>query len=130
MFTIEQIKEAHSKVKSGADFPRYIQDLKELEVTSYNTFVTDGHTQYFGKRNYSVITDAKYSPLNISDESSKEDFVTRLKKHQNGSTDYPTFCNDCAETGIEKWNVDIDKMTCTYYDKKENEVLIEQIPEK
>jgi hypothetical protein len=24
MFTIEQIKEAHSKVKSGADFPVYI----------------------------------------------------------------------------------------------------------
>lgn len=32
MFTIEQIKEAHSKVKSGADFPNYIQDLIILGV--------------------------------------------------------------------------------------------------
>ena len=30
MFTIAQIKEAHDKVKSGADFPKYIQDLINL----------------------------------------------------------------------------------------------------
>ena len=27
MFTIKQIKDAHSKVKSGADFPKYMQDI-------------------------------------------------------------------------------------------------------
>ena len=40
MFTVEQIKVAHSKVKSGADFPAYIQDIKKLGVTFYETFVT------------------------------------------------------------------------------------------
>lgn len=30
MFTLEQIELAHSKVKSGAEFPRYIQEIKEL----------------------------------------------------------------------------------------------------
>ncbi|WP_449397691.1 hypothetical protein [Chryseobacterium wanjuense] len=29
-FTIEQIKAEHQKVKSGADFPRYIQAIKDL----------------------------------------------------------------------------------------------------
>jgi hypothetical protein len=33
MFAVEQIKTAHSKVKSGADFPAYIQDIKKLGVT-------------------------------------------------------------------------------------------------
>ena len=28
MFTVEQITQAHSHVKSGADFPKYIQDIK------------------------------------------------------------------------------------------------------
>lgn len=28
MFTIEQIKEAHSQLKSGADFPEYIREIK------------------------------------------------------------------------------------------------------
>jgi hypothetical protein len=38
MFTIEQIKQAHNKVKSGADFPKYIQEIKKLgmaEVPSH-----------------------------------------------------------------------------------------------
>ena len=44
MFTIDQIKEAHSKVKSGADFPQYVQDLIKLGVIHYTTYVRDGHT--------------------------------------------------------------------------------------
>ena len=32
MFTAEQIITAHSKVKSGADFPNYIKDIKALGV--------------------------------------------------------------------------------------------------
>lgn len=35
MFTTEQIHAAHSKVKSGADFPNYIRDLKQLGVVYY-----------------------------------------------------------------------------------------------
>jgi uncharacterized protein YbcV (DUF1398 family) len=42
MFTIEQIKIAHTKVRSGADFPNYIQDLINLGITSYETYVADG----------------------------------------------------------------------------------------
>ena len=38
MFTVNQIKEAHSKVKSGADFPAYIQDIKKLGVYSRYEF--------------------------------------------------------------------------------------------
>lgn len=30
MFTVEQIKAAHAKVKSGADFPGYITEIKSL----------------------------------------------------------------------------------------------------
>jgi Protein of unknown function (DUF1398) len=35
MFKVEQIKAAHGKVKSGADFPSYIREIKVLGVTSY-----------------------------------------------------------------------------------------------
>lgn len=41
MFTAEQIKAAHSKVKSGADFPSYIQEIKALGVTHYEAHVED-----------------------------------------------------------------------------------------
>lgn len=128
MFTIDQIKAAHSKVKSGADFPNYFQDLKKLGVTSYNTYVADGHTLYFGTDNFNVPSDHKYATLFIAEISDNVQFIHDLKIHQNGNTSYLTFCKDCAKSGVEKWTVDMSKMTCTYYDKAGNEMLVEVVP--
>ncbi len=129
MFTVDQIKAAHSKVKSGADFPNYIQELIQLGVTSYETYVSDGHTDYFGKDAYQTSTTPKYDPLLITEVSNVEQFKIDLKAHQQGQTDYPTFCKDCAKSGIEKWTVSTDKMTCSYYDKGKNKLLTEIIPQ-
>jgi uncharacterized protein YbcV (DUF1398 family) len=129
MFTVEQIKAAHSKVTSGRDFPAYIQDLKELGVTSYETFVKDGHTDYFGANDYTTSSPANYNELTIVKTSNVEQFKTDIKAHQEGKTDYPRFCSDCAKSGIEKWVVSMDKMTCAYYDLAGNEILVEQIPQ-
>jgi len=128
MFTVEQIKEAHSKVKSGADFPAYIQEIKGLGVTAFETWVIDSHTEYFGKDHYQTKSEPMYVNLIIADNSDKEKFTHCLQIHQQGKTDYFTFCKDCAETGIEKWFVCLDAMTCTYYDKRGKEILAEQIP--
>lgn len=129
MFTIEQIKAAHSKVKSGVDFPAYIKDIKKLGVTSYETFVTDGHTDYYGSNNYRITSSAKYEALVVSETSDTDQFKTDLKAHQQGKTDYLTFIGMCARFGIDKWAVFMEQMTCTYYDKAGNEILVEQIPQ-
>ncbi|WP_346983607.1 DUF1398 family protein [Chryseobacterium sp. POE27] len=128
MFTIEQIENAHSKVKSGADFPNYIKEIKEFGVKSFETWVKDSHTKYFGENNFTTISEPQYEDLVIADDSDKETFVQQLKSHQRGETDYMKFCEDCAETGIEKWVVDLDNFTCIYYDKAGNEILTEEIP--
>jgi uncharacterized protein YbcV (DUF1398 family) len=128
MFTADQIKAAHSKVKSGADFPVYIREIKAMGVTHYESYVTDGHIDYHGANNHTANVPAKYEPLEIKDVSDAEQFKADLKAHQQGKTDYLTFCRDCAKYGIEKWKVDMEKMTCTYYDKSGNELLVEKIP--
>jgi uncharacterized protein YbcV (DUF1398 family) len=128
MFTIGQIKDAHSKVKSGADFPGYIQDLIALGVEAYSTYVADGHSEYFGTNAHNLKSDAKYSILSIAEKSDSETFINRLKIHQLGQTDYGTFCNDCANAGVEMWMVDTKDMTCTYYDKAGSNMLQEKIP--
>lgn len=127
MFTIEQIKAAHAKVKSGADYPNYVKDIILLGVTHYDNFVADGHAVFYGGNSQAEWT-AKYEPLEVAATCNKEQFITDLKAHQQGKTNYPTFCSDCARSGIEKWIVKLDKMTCTYYDKAGNEVLQEIIP--
>ena len=128
MFTVEQIESAHSKVRSGADFPKYIQEIKQMGVTAFETWVKDSHTEYFGKNDYQTRSQPQYKDLTISDSSDKEKFSHYLKIHQKGETDYFTFCSQCAETGIEKWIVCLDEMTCTYYNKAGNKILEEQIP--
>lgn len=128
MFTLNQIKAAHSKVKSGADFPQYVQDLIKLGVLKYSTYVNDGHTEFVGKNDYQIKSDAKYADMHISEESDTEKFKERLKVHQQGQTDYPTFCKDAAKNGVEKWVVDMSGMTCTYYDKAGEEMVVEEIP--
>ena len=128
MFTVEQIKAAHSAVQSGADFPAYIQKIKAMGVMAFETWVKDSHTDYFGADAYRTSSSAMYEHKIISPISDKVKFAHYLKIHQQGETDYLTFCRHCAETGVEKWWVSLDKMTCTYYDKAGKEVLVEGIP--
>ena len=129
MFTAEQIKAAHLKVKSGADFPAYIREIKALGVTHYETYVKDGHIDYHGGSDYTARIPEKYAPLEIANTPKTAAFKAALKAHQQGESDYLTFIKMCADYGIEKWEICMEKMTCTYYDSLGNEILIEQIPE-
>ena len=84
MFIIEQIKTAHSKVKSGADFTDYIQELKILGVTFYETFVIDSHTDYFGTNDFKVSSPGKYVMLSIALTSKKNSLSQTLKPTNRG----------------------------------------------
>ena len=99
-----------------------------MGVTHYECYVTDGHTDYHGADNHTAKVLAKYDPLAIADDPNIEEFKSELKAHQQGKTDFLTFIKMCADTGIEKWIISIENMTCIYYDKAGNEVLTEQIP--
>ena len=101
MFIIEQIKTAHSKVKLGADFPAYIIEIKEFGVNYYETFVSDGHTEFFGFGDYKISSTAKYDILRTAETSKTEQFKSDLSAHQQRKTDYLTFCNHCATSGIK-----------------------------
>lgn len=128
MFTIEQINAAHAKVKSGADFPAYVQEIIQLGVSGYEIWVTDGHTVYFDKEGNRVIDDTTYAALPVAADGNIEALKQQLSIHQQGETDYAAFTQQAAEAGVEKWVVLIDKMSCTYYDKAGNEMLTEEIP--
>lgn len=128
MFTIEQIKAAHAQVKSGADFPKYVQDLVSLGVNGYETRVSNVQVHYSGENGYSVLSSPGSELLDVSPVSDAARFKACLKAHQAGNTNFPTFRKECAETGVEKWIVDTIKRTCTYYDRAGQVVLEEQIP--
>lgn len=128
MFTLQQIKDAHSKVRSGADFPGYIRDINKLGVLSYTSYVSDGHAEFIGTPAHQVASEPKYEILSISDSANKKALEEALSIHQQGKTDYLAFCKQAAGAGVEKWVVDISEMTCTYIDKDGEEMVKEIIP--
>jgi uncharacterized protein YbcV (DUF1398 family) len=128
MFTLQQIKQAHDKVQTGADFPNYIQDLINLGVKGYDTLVNDGHVAYYDSNDDSVSTDKKYDEIKIASTANKERFIEFLVMHQDGQTDYFTFCQQAAQSGIAKSRIDIIEMTCTYFDLVGDAIVIEKIP--
>lgn len=128
MFTAEHIQTAHRKVTSGAEFPAFIREIKAMGVTHYETYVADGHTDYHGANGYTAAVPAKYDPLPVADAPDAGEFKSQLIAHQQGKTDFLTFIAMCGRCGIDKWEISMDRMTCTYYDKAGREILTEQIP--
>ena len=127
MFTIQQIHTAAQKVKSGSDFPQFIQDLKVIGVCSYDQFVLDGHTHYYGS-DYLVADKAKYPVLEVADHSSEVMLKNAITIHQQGLTDYYTFCLEAAKAGVEKWQTNIVDMTVSNINRQGDIILIEPIP--
>ena len=99
MFTIEQIHAAFGKVKSGADFRTFVQDLKEIGITHYDTFVSDGRSIYFGSNDFLINTEKKYPAMEVKSISSSDKLKHAIAIHQQGQTDYPTFCSQAADAG-------------------------------
>ncbi|QQR85881.1 MAG: DUF1398 family protein [Flavobacteriales bacterium] len=127
MFTLEQLSEARSHVKSGADFPALVQTFIQLGVRRYTTWLTDGHTDYEGADQL-LSSPPGHAEHPIADRVDREHFIARIKHHQQGLSDYPTICDEARAAGVQRWVVDTGAMTCTYFDKVGNAVLVEEIP--
>jgi len=129
MFTLQQLKAAHAKVKTGADFPRYVQEIKDLGLRRYEYLVKDGSTVYYGDDAYQVQRLPIYTDKEINTASSATALRHTIAIHQQGQTDFLTFCQQAADAGVEKWVIDTERMVCTYLDKKGALLVEEPIPQ-
>ncbi len=127
IFTIEDIQRAEQKIKTGADFPQFIQEIKALGVERNDVYVMNGMSIYFGKDDHTVESAPAYEALLIEDQSSASDLKEALRIHQAGETDFQTFCRKAASAGVEKWVTDLKEMTVSYLDMAGNELVVEHI---
>ena len=128
MFTLEQIQSAHSRIKNGSEYPKYVAEIKRLGVVSYTYYVGDGHTEYLGAENYRLSSAASPSTRTIAEIPSAARFRAQLIANQKGETTFPEFCADCAKTGVSKWVADLVALTCSYYSLDGAVVYVEEIP--
>lgn len=68
-----------------------------------------------------------HEKLSIAEISNRESFLKHLDLHSEGKTNYLEMSKGLADTGIEKWTFDTNKMTIAYYDRDGNEILVEAI---
>lgn len=128
MFTLDQITAVHSKVKTGADFPTYVQDMKALGVVRYENHLSDGHATYHGADGAVLQGPARYAAISVANTPAADNLKQAIARHQQGGTDFLTVSRQAAEAGVEKWEVHILKLTCTYFDKAGNVMMVEEIP--
>jgi len=129
MFTAKQMKSAHAKVKTGADFPAYVQEIKQLGLSRYEYHVKNGKTVYHGANNFQVSSEPVYPEKAISEISSPATLKQIITEHQLGKSDFLTLCALVADAGVEKWVVDTQAMLCIYYDSAGNDIMTEPIPD-
>lgn len=129
MFTVEQIKEKLSQIRTGADFPALAMNLKKIEVTYYETKMEDGQSMYHGENGYEICTGPNYETISIADKVNLEQLKLDIAEHQQGKSDYFQISRQSADNGIDKWAVCLIAMTCTYVDKAGNKVWVEHIPD-
>jgi uncharacterized protein YbcV (DUF1398 family) len=129
MFTKNLIEAAQARVKTGADYPRLVQELKHMGVHSYDHVVADGSNVYHGADGHTVTISHSQEQIPVATGSSAEALRQTIAIHQQGKTDYPTFCRQAGEAGVAKWTSDLRAMTVTYSDRSGRAIVVEAIPQ-
>jgi uncharacterized protein YbcV (DUF1398 family) len=96
-------------------------------VVRYDSFVTDGHSEYIGQDTYRVVWGAIHERLTIAANGIRESFLGHFDGHQPGETRYLYMSRGLADSGIEGWTVDTQEMTTTFYDHSGEALLVEKI---
>jgi len=127
MFTIEQINDLHRRLGSARTFVEYVLALKALGVERYDSYLADGHSDYFGQDGHKVVSPPVHEMIPVAETSQRETFLEHLRQHEQRQTTYLEMSRGLAQSGIEKWTVDTTRMTMTFYDKAGAAMLVEQI---
>jgi uncharacterized protein YbcV (DUF1398 family) len=126
-FTIKQINEIHYRLGNAETLVQYAQELNKLGVEHADSYLTDGHSEFFAKDGYTVSSSAAHEVLHVAAVSDRERLVYHLKLHGSGKTSYVEMSKGLAESGIEKWVIDTNKLTMTFFDKAGNVLLVDTL---
>ena len=127
MFTIEQIDELHDRLGRAETLVDYVGSLAALGVVRYDSFVSDGHSEYVGLDAERVVSPPAHETLTVAEDSDRQAFVDHLKRHERGETGYLEMSKGLADSGVQKWTVDTHAMTMTFYDRTGVALLVEKI---
>lgn len=127
MPTLQQIEQIHEKYGSAKTLAEYLKALRAIGVLWYDSFIQDGHSEYFCEGNVVLLSDAIHKEFAVAGTVDKDQFLHALELHAQGKTGYLAMVEGLARSGVERWRFDTAALTITYFDKANNSLLRENI---
>jgi uncharacterized protein YbcV (DUF1398 family) len=127
MFTLEQITDIHDRLGSKDSLGGYLRALRDIGVETYASYVSDGHSEYYGVDGQKLVGPAFHVTFAIAETSDKEWVLQYMKQVEEGGVGYVEMSEALADHGVEKWSFDTEKLTITYLDKAGNVLLCEKV---
>ncbi len=126
-FSLVSIQEAH-KLYTGPDFPKLIKAFKSMDMITNIFDLETGKVTYVSRSGDTLVSTGIKMKFDTREAGKYEEAIIALQRNQRGESDFYSFCNEVAKAGIYKWVSDLDAMTCSYFDRMEQVVIIENIP--
>ena len=126
MFTLEQIIDIHDRLGDRNTLVGYLRALRDVGVVTYDSYVTDGHSEYFGADGKKLVGPAFHEMFVVAETCDKEQFLRYMQQVEQGGVGYVEMSKALADNGIEKWVFDTKMLTITYFDKAGNVLLRER----
>ena len=127
MFTLEQITDIHDRLGNSDTLRPYLGALREIGVARYDSYVTDGHSEYFGADGERLLGPAFHEAFVIAETCDKGQFLQYMQQVEQGGVGYVEMSMALADYGVEKWTFDAEQLTITYVDRAGNVLLEENI---
>jgi|GEM_PF-40067 len=86
-FTLEQINDLHTRLGRAETLLEYARALNAIGVEKYDSYVTDGHSEFFGT-GHKVSSPPAHNPFPIAGKSNREDFLRYLELSEQGKLSY------------------------------------------
>ena len=122
-----QIDDLHTRFGRADSVADYLRGLAAIDVVRFESFLTDGHSEFFGADGHRVVSPANHEVLRVAESSDRATFLEHLRRHLDGETSYLEMSEGLATCGVETWVADTSALTMTYCDRTGLALLVDGV---
>lgn len=112
----------------GLPYPQYVNNLRELGVTSYLVNVSNYDRRIFTSHLSALEIPGNEPALPCSDQFNRDALKRALIRTQSGLSNYPTFLSEIASAGAHFYTVDVWNRAVVYFGRSPMDRYEEIIP--
>jgi uncharacterized protein YbcV (DUF1398 family) len=121
------IDELHDRLGTAETLADYLRGLAAIGVVRFESYLVDGHTEFFGADAGRVASPPHHETLSVAETSDRGAFLEHLRRHGEKQTSYVEMSAGLAASGVEKWVADTAALTMTYCDRAGAALLVDDV---